>query len=60
MNLSCSAHISWLAAGKPRFGHIHDMKKGAHYNAMTLFEHKFTEDLLGLYLQKDFKKFWET
>ena len=29
-------------------------------DAMTLFEHKFTDDLLDLYLQKDFNKFWET
>jgi hypothetical protein len=63
---SCSAHSIWLAAGKPRFGHIHDMKKVAHYkyksavrDAVTLFEHKFTDDLLDLYLQKDFKNFWE-
>ena len=29
-------------------------------DAMTLFEHKFTDDLLDVYLQKDFNKFWET
>jgi hypothetical protein len=43
------------------------MKKDAHYkyklavrDAMTLFEHKFTDDLLNVYFQKDCKKFWET
>jgi hypothetical protein len=29
-------------------------------NAMTLFEYKFTNDLLDMYLQKDFNKFWES
>jgi len=64
---SCHAYNIWLAAGKPRSGHIHDIKRNAHYkyklaikDAMSLFEYKFTDELLDHYLQKDFNKFWVT
>jgi len=63
---SYNAHETWLAAGKPHNGDIHDLKKNAHYkyklavkDAMTSFESRFTEDLLDHYIHKDFNKFWE-
>jgi len=64
---SCNAHNIWLDAGKPHSGPINEMKKNAHYkyklavrDAMSAFEHRFTDDLLDNYLHKDSNKFWET
>jgi len=57
---SVTSHRTWIAAGRPRFGHIFDCKQNAHYkykiavkDAVDKFEDRFNDDMLDCYVRKD-------